>query len=73
MRRRASSRRRFGVRGGEAADLEQAEMTHRLVVDVDGYAEGGVERPVVLHAFNHAPREMGAAACDAEQRRHAQP
>ena len=44
-------------------------MTHRLVVDVDGYAEGGTERRVVLHAFNHAPREMGATACAAEQRR----
>ena len=48
-------------------------MKHRLVVDIDGYAEGGTERSIVLHAFNHAPREMGAAACDAEQRRHATP
>ena len=55
----------------EAADRAPGDTTHRLVIDVDGYAEGGTERTVVLHAFNHAPREMGAAACEAEQRRHA--
>ena len=53
----------------EAADRAPGDTTHRLVIDVDGYAEGGTERTVVLHAFNHAPREMGAAACEAEQRR----